>query len=129
MRRRRSIGKAVRIAMGRDMQELGFGDGGREARLWSDAFTGNDFQAEQYSIQYWMGNPGNVKYQAALGHKIICSDTAAYYMDYPYAADDRAGSRVSAEDRAGRGENQPGGGSSKPREGCRAAGAVHIPSI
>ena len=107
------------------MRELGFGDEdtlqrwysdriiqylnakGREARLWSDAFTGNDFQAEQYSIQYWMGNPGNVKYQAALGHKIICSDTAAYYMDYPYAADDRAGSRVSVEDRAGREKISP----------------------
>ena len=107
------------------MRELGFGDEdtlqrwysdriiqylnakGREARLWSDAFTGNDFQAEQYSIQYWMGNPGNVKYQAALGHKIVCSDTAAYYMDYPYAADDRAGSRVSVEDRAGREKISP----------------------
>ena len=57
---------------------------GHSGRVWSDAFTGNDLTAENYSAQFWTGQAGNLKYQAALGHEIVNSDTAAYYFDYPY---------------------------------------------
>ena len=57
---------------------------GRSGRVWSDAFTGNDLTAERYSAQFWVSQVGNLKYQAALGHELVNSDTAAYYFDYPY---------------------------------------------
>ena len=60
---------------------------GRKTVVWNDVLAGG-MLPEHFIVQHWMGNDGETRAFMEAGGSVICSDTAAYYLDYPYGQTD-----------------------------------------
>ncbi|MBR1408987.1 MAG: family 20 glycosylhydrolase [Clostridia bacterium] len=56
---------------------------GKETIVWNDALEGGELPP-YFIVQFWRGNPEAAKRHAAAGGRMIDSDTAYAYLDYPF---------------------------------------------
>lgn len=60
---------------------------GKQTIVWNDSLAGG-ILPNHFIVQHWMGNDRETAEFMAAGGKVICSDVAHYYFDYPYSAMD-----------------------------------------
>ena len=60
---------------------------GRETVVWNDVLAGG-FLPDHFIVQQWMGHEERTAEWMDRGGRVICSDTACWYFDYPYGAID-----------------------------------------
>ena len=63
---------------------------GRRVIVWNESLAGGALPGH-FIVQHWMGNDAETAAFMAGGGSVICSDTAHYYLDYPYSASDAHG--------------------------------------
>ena len=60
---------------------------GRKTVVWNDVLEGGPLP-DRFIVQQWMGGGEKTRAFLAEGGSAICSDTAAFYLDYPYGTID-----------------------------------------
>lgn len=63
---------------------------GRRVIVWNESLAGGPLP-KHFIVQHWMGNDAETAAFMAGGGSVICSDTAHYYLDYPYTSSDAYG--------------------------------------
>ena len=63
---------------------------GRRVIVWNESLAGGMLPAH-FIVQHWLGNDAETRAFMAAGGSVICSDTAHYYLDYPYGETDAWG--------------------------------------
>lgn len=59
----------------------------RTTIVWNDVLAGG-ILPPHFIVQHWMGNEEETREFMRCGGRVICSDTACYYLDYPYGITD-----------------------------------------